>query len=152
VCSSDLAFQELFTDAQNEGKKIPPAIKFLCNKYTATVCTLLVAYFLAILGYAAIWPLFGSANQLLAALALISCSVFLKKTNRQGFMLYAPMFIMLAVTFTALTITIYDKGIKLFDSTFNLEQDFLQIVFAILLLGLGIVVAVQGVGKLREKE
>lgn len=146
------AFQELFTDAQNEGKKIPPAIKFLCNKYTATACTLLVAYFLAILGYAAIWPLFGSANQLLAALALISCSVFLKKTNRQGFMLYAPMFIMLAVTFTALAFTIYDKGIKLFDSTFNLEQDFLQFVFAVLLLGLGIVVAVQGVGKLREKE
>jgi carbon starvation protein len=145
-----IAFQELFTEAQNEGKKESRVEKFLCNKYVATICTLLVGYLLAILGYAAIWPLFGSANQLLAALALISCSVFLKKTKRQGAMLYAPMFIMLAVTFTALSFTIHSKGGKLFDGTFSFEQDFLQLIFALLLLCLGTVVAVQGVNKLRE--
>jgi len=145
-----IALQELFTEAHNEGKKASRAENFFCNKYVATICTLLVGYLLAILGYAAIWPLFGSANQLLAALALISCSVFLKKTKRQGAMLYAPMFIMLAVTFTALAFTIHSKGGKLFDGTFSFEQDFLQLIFAVLLLCLGTVVAVQGVKKLRN--
>jgi len=144
-----IALQELFTEAHNEGKKASRVENFFCNKYVATICTLLVGYLLAILGYAAIWPLFGSANQLLAALALISCSVFLKKTKRQGAMLYAPMFIMLAVTFTALAFTIQSKGGKLFDGTFSFEQDFLQLIFAVLLLCLGTVVAVQGVKKLR---
>jgi carbon starvation protein len=62
------------------------------------------------------------------------------------------MFIMLAVTFTALAFTIQAKGSKLFDGTFKVGTDFLQLVFAILLLALGIMVAVQGVAKLTEKE
>jgi carbon starvation protein len=147
-----LAFQELFTEDEKGGKESPAIAKILSNKITATIATLIVGYLLAILGYANIWPLFGSANQLLAALALISCAVFLKKTHRQGITLWAPMFIMLAVTFTALAFTIRAKGGKLLDGTFNVGQDFLQLVFAVLLLGLGIMVAVQGVLKLAEKE
>jgi carbon starvation protein len=142
-----LAFQELFTDDSNS-----PIAKTLANKYVATVCTLFVGYLLAVLGYKTIWPLFGSANQLLAALALIACSVFLKKTNRQGVTLWAPMFIMLAVTFTALVFTIKAKGGKLFDGTFSVGVDALQLIFAILLLALGIMVAVSGVRKLAEKK
>ncbi|MDR0624762.1 MAG: carbon starvation protein A [Treponema sp.] len=147
-----LAFQELFTEDLAEGQTPQGVLVFLSNKYVATVATLILGYLLAILGYANIWPLFGSANQLLAALALISCSVFLKKTKRQGATLWAPMFIMLAVTFTALVFTIQAKGSKLFNGTFNFGTDFLQLVFAILLLALGIMVAVQGVAKLTEKE
>jgi carbon starvation protein len=147
-----LAFQELFTEEKNGGKEPSAVAKILSTKYAATIATLILGYLLAILGYANIWPLFGSANQLLAALALISCAVFLKKTRRQGITLWAPMFIMLAVTFTALAFTIRAKGGKLFDGTFNVGQDFLQLVFAVLLLGLGIMVAVQGVVKLVEKE
>ncbi|GBU21373.1 carbon starvation protein CstA [Fibrobacteres bacterium R8-0-B4] len=147
-----LAFQELFTESENNENKTSSKIRdFFRDKYVATVCTLLFGYLLAVLGYKAIWPLFGSANQLLAALSLIACAVFLKKTKRQGAMLYAPMCIMLAVTFTALIITILNKGGKLFDGTFNVGQDFLQLVFAVLLLGLGTMVAVQGVGRLRER-
>jgi carbon starvation protein len=147
-----LAFQELFTEDLAEGQKPTAVAAFLSNKFVATVATLIVGYLLAILGYANIWPLFGSANQLLAALSLIACSVFLKKTNRQGVTLWAPMFIMLAVTFTALVFTIRAKGGKLFNGTFDFGLDFLQLIFAILLLALGIMVAVQGVMKLSEKE
>jgi carbon starvation protein len=146
-----LAFQELFTE-DSPAKERPAALVFLSNKYVATVATLIVGYMLAILGYANIWPLFGSANQLLAALALIACSVFLKKTKRVGWMLWAPMIIMLAVTFTALVFTIKAKGGLLFNGGFVFSRDFLQLVFAILLLGLGIMVAVQGIQKLTEKE
>ena len=33
------------------------------------------------------WPLFGSANQFLAAMVLITLTVFLKVTGHKGFML-----------------------------------------------------------------
>ncbi|MDR1576563.1 MAG: carbon starvation protein A [Treponema sp.] len=147
-----LAFQELFTEDLGPGKAQSAVLSFLSHKVVATVATLIVGYLLAILGYANIWPLFGSANQLLAALALIACSVFLKKTKRQGAMLWAPMFIMLAVTFTALVFTIKAKGGLLFSGGFVFGRDFLQLAFAVLLLALGIMVAVQGVAKLAEKE
>jgi carbon starvation protein len=143
-----LAFQELFTeDSTNPGV----VNKLLSNKYIATLLTLLFGYLLAIIGYATIWPLFGAANQLLAALSLISCAVFLKKTKRQGVMLWAPMFIMLAVTFTALVFTIKAKGGLLLSGGFKFEADGLQLVFAILLLILGLMVAVSGIKKLGEK-
>ena len=147
-----LAFQELFTEDLEPGKAPAPIAAFCSNKFVATVATLVLGYLLAILGYANIWPLFGSANQLLAALALIACSVFLKRTKRQGFMLWVPMFIMLAVTFTALIFTIRAKGGLLFSGGFDFGRDFLQLAFAVLLLALGIMVAVQGVVKLAEKE
>jgi carbon starvation protein len=147
-----LAFQELFTEDQNDGKAVSPFFKFLANKYVATIATLIVGYLLAILGYASIWPLFGSANQLLAALALISCAVFLKKTKRQGWMLWGPMIIMLAVTFTALVFTIIQKTGRIADGSFTFSADGLQLIFAVLLLLLGIMVAVSGVRKLAEKE
>ncbi|MDR1411793.1 MAG: carbon starvation protein A, partial [Spirochaetaceae bacterium] len=147
-----LAFQELFTEDRDDGKAPPPVFRFLANKYVATIATLVVGYLLAILGYATIWPLFGSANQLLAALSLISCAVFLKKTRRQGWMLWGPMFIMLAVTFTALVFTVRQKFGMITDGSFTFGADGLQLVFAVLLLLLGIMVAVSGVRKLAEKE
>jgi carbon starvation protein len=143
-----LAFQELFTE---DSEKHSALSKLLSNKHIATLLTLIFGYLLAVIGYATIWPLFGAANQLLAALALISCAVFLKKTKRQGAMLWAPMFIMLAVTFTALVFTIKSKGGLLFSGGFKFEADGLQLVFAILLLILGVMVAVSGVKKLAEK-
>jgi carbon starvation protein len=151
-----LALQELFTEELNDGKEPSPVAKLFSNKVVATIATLIFGYALAVMGYANVWPLFGSANQLLAALALISCAVFLKKTKRQGAMLWAPMFIMLAVTFTALVFSIRNNGRNLAayfggDGNINITGSSLQLVFGILLLGLGIMVAFQGVKKLGEK-
>lgn len=95
-----MSFQELFSvdDMEHaEGWR-----KLFCNVYFSTVITLAFGFLLTKIGYANIWPLFGSANQLLSALVLITLCVFLKVTGRSNKMIFSPLIIMLCVTFTAL--------------------------------------------------
>ncbi|MGN0169295.1 MAG: carbon starvation protein A [Lachnospiraceae bacterium] len=146
-----LSFQEFFMDDDVDEKNLSPFMKVVTNKYFATVITLVLAYLLAKVGYAEIWPLFGSANQLLSVLALIACAVFLKKTKRQGCMLWIPMAFMMAVTFTALSMTIV-KLSKAFMTTGLSIGNTLQLIFAVLLLILGVLVAIQGIKKLIGKQ
>ena len=138
-------------DEETDTAKMSPFVKLMTNKYFATIITLVLAYLLAKVGYAEIWPLFGSANQLLSALALIACAVFLKKTKRQGVMLWVPMFFMLAVTFTALGMTI-TKLVKAFGAGSLTIGTTLQLIFAVLLLVLGVIVAGAGIKKLFGKK
>ena len=95
-----MSFQELFSvdDMEHaEGWR-----KLFCNVYFSTVITLAFGFLLTKIGYANIWPVFGSANQLLSALVLITLCVFLKVTGRSNKMIFPPLIIMLCVTFTAL--------------------------------------------------
>ena len=95
-----MSFQELFSvdDMEHaEGWR-----KLFCNVYFSTVITLAFGFLLTKIGYANIWPLFGSANQLLSALVLATLCVFLKVTGRNNKMIFPPLIIMLCVTFTAL--------------------------------------------------
>ena len=143
-----MSFQELFYGDTTDPAKMPVWQRVLTNKYFATVITLFFGYLLTLGGYSNVWPLFGSANQLLAALVLIALSVFLKTTGRTGWTLYAPMFIMLAVTFTALV----QKTIALVTNMVNgqatLLVDGLQFIVAILLMVLGVLVAFSCLKKL----
>lgn len=145
-----LSFQEFFIDSDTDEENMGPVLRVLTNKYFATIITLVLAYLLTKVGYAEIWPLFGSANQLLSVLALVACAVFLKKTKRQGVMLWIPMFFMMAVTFTALGMTIFKLSKAFMSTGLNLGNT-LQLIFAILLLILGVIVALSGVRKLMEK-
>ena len=145
-----IAFQEFFTDDSIATEDQSPLNKVLTNKYFATILTLVLCYALSRAGYASIWPLFGSANQLLSALALIACAVFLKKTKRQGAMLWGPMVIMLGVTFTALALKITELVTAL--SGQFVFGNALQLVFAVLLLILGVIVAFEGIKKLIGKD
>ena len=95
-----MSFQELFS--VDDMKNAAPWRKLLCNTYFSTIVTLLFGFVLTKIGYSNIWPLFGSANQLLSALVLITLCVFLKVTGRSNKMLFPPLIIMLCVTFTAL--------------------------------------------------
>ena len=146
-----LSFQEFFLDSDTDEENMSPFLKVVTNKYFATVITLVLAYMLTKVGYAEIWPLFGSANQLLSVLALVACAVFLKKTKRQGCILWIPMVFMMAVTFTALGMTITKLSKALLSTGLDLGNT-LQLVFAVLLLILGVLVAIQGVKKLLEKQ
>ncbi len=68
--------------------------KLFCNTYFSTIITLAFGFLLTQVGYANIWPLFGSANQLLSALVLVTLCVFLKVTGRNNKMLFPPLIIM----------------------------------------------------------
>ena len=149
-----MSFQELFLDDSIEDDKMGPVRKLLTNKYFSTIVTLVLAFLLAKAGYASIWPLFGSANQLLSALALLACAVFLKRTNRKGWMLWIPMGIMVCVTFTALVMTIQKLVVALTSGAtgvLGIGGNVLQLVFAVLILALGVVVVVEGFKSLTAK-
>lgn len=143
-----MSFQELFYGDSTDPATMTPVQRVLTNKYFATVITLFFGYLLTLGGYNNVWPLFGSANQLLAAMVLIAIAVFLKTTGRTGWTLYAPMFIMLAVTFTALV----QKVIALVGNVVNGKATFLvdglQLIVAAALMVLGVCVAYSCLKKL----
>ena len=113
---------------------------------------LFMGFLLCLGGYNNIWPLFGAANQLLASLVLIALSVFLLTTGRKGWMLYAPMCIMLVVTFTALVQAVIGIFTKIFvTGGFVFMIDGLQLIVALLLMALGLMVAVSCFKKLFQK-
>ena len=135
-----MSFQELFSVddmAHAEGWR-----KLLCNTYFATIITLAGGFVLTQVGYSNIWPLFGSANQLLSALVLVTLCVFLKVTGRSNKMLFPPLVIMLCVTFTALVqrLIALIRAFQAGSATFMLEG--LQLIIAVLLIALGLTIVV----------
>lgn len=145
-----MSFQELFSvdDMEHaEGWR-----KLFCNKYFATVITLVFGYILTKVGYTNIWPLFGSANQLLSALVLITLCVFLKVKGRTNKTLFPPLIIMLCVTFTALVerfialVKAYQAGTAVF------MVEGLQLIIAVLLIILGLTIVLHSGKRLVSKE
>lgn len=149
---SRMSFQEFF--AVDDMEHAAPWRKLLCNTYFSTILTLVCGFVLTKIGYANIWPLFGSANQLLSALVLITLCVFLKVTGRSNKMLFPPLIIMLCVTFTALVqrliamvkairnaaATTIPAGETTWGTVFIANG--LQLIIAILLIILGITIVV----------
>jgi carbon starvation protein len=146
-----ISFQELFAVNLSEGLKKNIFVRILGSKAAASIFTLFPAYLLAIMGYQNIWTLFGAANQLLAALTLIGCTLFFRKSGRRIFMLIVPTTIMLAVTYTSLVLSIISKARLLLNGGFIPGVDGIQMGIAVLLLVLGILVAVSCINKLLEK-
>ncbi|HZK10002.1 MAG TPA: carbon starvation protein A, partial [Clostridia bacterium] len=108
---------------------------FLTNMYVSTAVTVLLGGWLAYGGFAKIWPIFGSANQLLAALALLAIAVWLKNIGKNYKMIIPPMMFMLVVTLFALVLLIKT----------NIEaQNWILVFFPALLFILAIILAVQG--------
>ncbi len=90
-------FQEAFSKVGEETTTNP-----ITNRYVATGITVVLAGWLGFSDWKAIWPIFGSANQLLAAIALIALAVALKDMGKAYKMILLPMVFMFAVTLTAL--------------------------------------------------
>ncbi len=145
-----MSFQELFSVDNMESASTWR--KVLCNKYVSTLITLAFGYLLTQIGYSNIWPLFGSANQLLSALVLITLCVFLKVTGREMRTLIPPFVIMLIVTFSAL-VQRFISLVKAFGAgtgVFMVEG--LQLIVAVLLMILGVTIVFTSGEKLVKAE
>lgn len=96
-------FQELWEFGSKEGAK--GKTKSYANRYVATIITIIPAAYLAYGGGATtIWPIFGAANQLLAALALLAVSLWLIGCGKSSLFTQIPMYFVFAVTLTAFVI------------------------------------------------
>lgn len=124
--------------------------KVMTNTVVATVVTLAGGWALCQAGYMSVWPLFGSANQLLSALVLTGLAVFLKSTGRKGWMLYVPMTVMFVVTMTALLEAVFKIVRAALDGTFVWMVHGLQFVVAVALIVLALLVVWHCVLRLRE--
>lgn len=134
-----MSFQELFS--VDEGEEMNMVQKICTNTYFSTIITLALGFFICLAGYMSIWPLFGSANQLLSAMVLICLTVFLKTTGRKGFMLYIPALMMFVVTLTALVEAVYGIFVKLGAGQFTFGIEGLQLIIALALMVLSVSVA-----------
>jgi len=136
-------FQEFFTPVGKKPEELEGALKVVTNPWVATVVTVVLGVFLGMTGYQLVWPLFGAANQLLAALGLLAVCAWLGNMGRNNKMFYIPMAFMLVVTLTSLCITVWGKITALIGGAFT-AANVLQFVIGTLLLVLAVVLAVKG--------
>lgn len=127
-------FQEFFTEGEGVSEK------GITNRYVSTGITVVFGGALAFYGWAQIWPLFGSANQLLAALALLALAVWLKDLGKEYKQVIIPMVFMFAVTLAALVQLIFA----------NLTKPVL-LFFSVALLALALILIQQSVAAFKGK-
>ncbi|MBR6389845.1 MAG: carbon starvation protein A [Lachnospiraceae bacterium] len=139
-------FQEFWIDSdQGEtAENVTGYKKFLCNPYVATIITVILGILLGLNGYQKIWALFGSANQLLAAIGLLAVATWLGNVGRNNKMVVIPMAFMLCVTIASLIINTKDQ----FAVIAGGEADWgpwVQAIVGILLIVLAVILAIEGV-------
>lgn len=90
--------QEYFEDMPQ-----PAAQVMAKNRYISTTIVIVLSMLLLGSGeFSLLWPIFGSANQLLAALALLTIGVWLIKKKISATFVTIPMFFMFTVTLASL--------------------------------------------------
>ncbi len=115
------------------------------NKYFATAVSLVFAYILCIgNGYKALWPIFGTSNQLIGTLALFVISAYLFGVKAKTLYTLIPGYIMLAVTITALIYQIFWSYLP--------SSNWTLFVISILLLVMAIFVAYEASVKIFKKQ
>lgn len=130
-------FQEFFEVKDQTEKKF-----MLQNRFIATGITVAVGAALTFSGQTmSIWPVFGSANQLLAALALLALTVWVANLKKGFLFVLIPMLFMFAVTLTALGTLVYQNF---------LVDNYVLAVISILLFALSVLLGVKAYSALRN--
>ncbi len=148
-------FQEFWIDSDKgeTAENVSGYKKFLCNPYVATIITVILGIVLGLNGYEKIWALFGSANQLLAAIGLLAVAVWLGNIAKDKFMVVIPMFFMLCVTIASLIINTKDQIAVIKNATPDNPADwgpYSQVIIGILLIVLAVVLAIEGIQTLAK--
>ena len=133
-------FQEFFIEQGQTAKDVTGYKKIFANPYVATIITVVLGVSLGMTGYTKIWPLFGAANQLLAAVGLLAVCTWLGAVGKNNKMFYVPMVFMLLVTICSLIQTITAK-ITAYASGNGDVWALIQAGIAVLLVTLSLVLA-----------
>jgi carbon starvation protein len=134
--------EEFFIDAEDDRNNLVYWKRIVTNKYVSTFITLIFGIILALIGYKTIWGLFGASNQLLAAIALLTGSVWLKNQGKKSKILFIPMVFMLITTLTALSINFYTNLKLIYGGSFSVG--IIQCFFSMVLFVLAVCLSIQG--------
>ncbi len=118
--------------------------KVLANPYVATLITVFLGVMLGLNGYAKIWALFGSANQLLAALGLLAVATWLGNIGKDNKMFLLPMGFMLCVTIASLYINTKSQLAAIAKGGADWGP-YAQAILGTLLIVLAVVLAIEGI-------
>ena len=134
-------FQEYFVPEDEEAEGLAGVMG---NMYFATFVTVISSAALGLSGaWADIWPIFGSANQMLAALALLSLAVWLASRGIKNTHIIIPMVFMFAVTLTALVFVARDNF---------LAANYILAILAVILFIMAVVLARMAFGFLAPED
>lgn len=129
--------QELFAASSRTGAWIGTAV---------TVLVPLALLLLAGEGaYRSFWVLFGTSNQLLAALSLLGISVWLRRTGRRNLFTLLPMAFVLTITLASLVIQIRAAAAQVAARGIAFDVADLNGFVSVLLFGLALVQVVEAV-------
>lgn len=115
-------WQELFLPREKPGSEQPesasktPLRVFFANRYIATLFAVVASGWLLLGGGSkSIWPIFASSNQLLAALTLLGCSLWLLRHKRPVVITLIPMLFMILTSGSAI-ITLFLRNLRIWQS------------------------------------
>src|SRR5262245_62178840 len=121
--------------------------------FAATLITVVVPLgFLLAAGegaYRLFWVLFGTSNQLLAALSLLGISVWLRRSGRRSLFAFLPMAFVMLITVSSLVLQVVGTLRALFASGARLDAATLNGAVSLLLLVLAVVLALEAAKALR---
>jgi carbon starvation protein len=131
------SFQEFFEIREKKEQNI-----LVKNRFVATAITVAFGATLTFSGQTmSIWPVFGSANQLLAAIALLAITVWIASLKLNFSFTLIPMIFMFAVTLTALVTLFY---------TNILNNNYILSIISVLLFVLALILVFQAYRVLRQ--
>ncbi len=139
-------FQEFWLDSSKgeTPENVTGYKKVLSNMYVSTAITVVLGVLLGLNGYEKIWALFGSANQLLAALGLLAVATWLGNIGKNNKMFLIPMGFMLVVTIFSLLINTKTQ-IGLISAGGADWGPYVQAILGVLLVVLAVILAIEGI-------
>lgn len=146
---SRFMFQEFWLDGKDPSE-VTGIRATLSNTYVATIISVVLGVGLGMTGYANIWPLFGAANQLLAALGLLAIAAWLGSLGKKNGMLFIPMLFMLAATIVSLCFTIKNNFTAAMGAD-GTAWHWIRAIIAILLVVLAVVLTIEGITTMKKK-
>ena len=146
-------FQEFWLDGSKgeTPENVTGFKKVMSNMYVATGITVILGVLLGLNGYGKIWALFGSANQLLAALGLLAVATWLGNIGKNNKMFLFPMAFMLVVTICSLIINTIQQVGKITAGGADWGP-YVQVILGVLLEVLAIVLAIEGISTISKQK